>query len=246
MSESNLDSKSKKKQNKMLQLFRKVNQFTFLGLLIAGFYMDIRMVIMVFLPGSLIFGNFFCGWACPYGTAQEIMAIIGRKLFKKRFKMPRSIQKYMQFSRYILFAIMMTGLIDFILTPLNGYGAFLGTFSDGLMTTLSSLALGIMIFYLLLSVVFERAFCNYLCTESAKYGILSMTRIFSIKRDENKCINCKKCDKACPMNIEVSAHDHVRNGQCINCLKCIHVCPVDKTLSFTRVKLPIGKNKASY
>ena len=107
----------------------------------------------------------------------------------------------------------------------------------------SALALGIMIFYLILSVFFERAFCNYLCTEAAKYGILSMLRIFSIKRDESSCINCKKCDQACPMNIQVSAHDHVRNGQCINCMKCIHVCPVPGTLRYAKVKSPLRKPK---
>ena len=243
MKNNNSVKDDKRKKDNILQLMRNMSQVLFLGLLVAGFYMNIRMVIMVFLPASLIFGNFFCGWACPYGALQELMGDIGKKIFKKRFKMPRSIQKYMQYSRYVLFVIMMLGIIDFIMTPLNGYGTFLGLFLDEVMTGLSGLALGIMVFYLLISLFFERAFCNYLCTESAKYGILSMTRIFSIKRNENSCINCKKCDKACPMNIEVSAHEHVRNGQCINCLKCIQVCPVEGTLGYGKVKFKIMKNK---
>jgi polyferredoxin len=238
-----MEKNSKNSNNKKVQVVRKITQFAFLALLIVGLYMNARMVIIVLLPATLLFGNFFCGWVCPYGTVQEVIGIIGKRLFKKRYKMPRSIQKYMQYSRYVLFVILMIGVLDFIITPLNGYGTLMGLFSEEMETAVSTVALGIMIFYLLVALFFDRPFCNYLCTEAAKYGILSMTRIFSIKRNESTCVNCKKCDKACPMNIQVSAYEHVRNGQCINCMECVNVCPVEGTLSYSRVKLPIGKNK---
>lgn len=222
-------------KNKITQWARKVIQFVFVGLLIAGIYMDLRMIIIVFLPATLVFGNFFCGWACPFGTVQEIMSNIGSLFIKKKLKMPRKVQKYLQYFRYVLFVIVIIGVLDFVLTPMNGYGTFLSLFSEEMITVVSWVSLGIMAFYLVLSMFFERAFCNYLCTEAAKYGVLNMTRIFSIKRNEDTCVNCKKCDMACPMNIEVSAHDNVRNGQCINCMKCINECPLKDTLSYKYV-----------
>jgi polyferredoxin len=186
-------------------------------------------------------GNFFCGWVCPYGAIQDFFGSSGKKIFKKRLKMPVGIQKYLQYTRYALFAISLTGLASLFFEIINGYGAFQGIWMNGFVMSTAIIFMGSL---LLIAIVFERPFCNYLCGEAVKYGVLSMTRIFSIKRNEDTCISCRKCDKACPMNIQVSTKEQVRNGQCINCFQCISACPVNSTLSFSRVKLPFKrKNK---
>ncbi|WP_405306885.1 4Fe-4S binding protein, partial [Methanobrevibacter sp.] len=44
-----------------------------------------------------------------------------------------------------------------------------------------------------------------------------------------KCINCGKCVKACPMDVEMLNNSRKReNGtECILCLDCVHSCPND-------------------
>ena len=58
---------------------------------------------------------------------------------------------------------------------------------------------------------------------------------------EGACVNCQRCNQACPMNIQVSAGKSVRNAQCINCFSCISACPSNGTLSYGPVNFPRKK-----
>ena len=48
-----------------------------------------------------------------------------------------------------------------------------------------------------------------------------------IKCNHDKCINCKKCIKVCPMNVDMLDDSRKRkNGtECILCCECTKVCP---------------------
>ena len=197
--------------------------------------MDAKIVIMLLLPAAFILGNFFCGWVCPYGTIQDLFGKIGKRILKKQFKMPVGIQKYLQYSRYVLMAISLTGIISIVFESINAYATFMQVFSNGIIVSVASI---VMISFVIIAIFFERPFCNYFCTEGVKFGVVSLTRIFSIKRNEATCVRCKKCDKACPMNINISVKNQIRHGQCINCFECISACPARNTLTYGRVKFP--------
>ena len=215
-----------------MQLIRTLCQTLFLILLIVGIYSQLRSVLFVFIVLPLIVGNFFCGWICPFGCVQDWLGKISGIFIKNKIKMPYSVQKYMQFARYILAIIALLNILPTSI-PINAYMTFM-QFATGEEVQLAGII--IMGSFLLISLIFDRPFCNYFCSEGIKYGIASLTRFFGIKRSEYQCVNCKKCDKACPMNIEVSNRSQVRNAQCINCFKCIDTCPKKDTLKFGRMK----------
>jgi ferredoxin len=52
---------------------------------------------------------------------------------------------------------------------------------------------------------------------------------YQLQTDESKCINCNKCEKVCPMQLDV--HTNNEKPDCIKCGRCITACPT-KALSF--------------
>lgn len=201
------------------------------GIVLAAGIMGKSFTIMLALMATaLLVGAFFCGWLCPFGFVQEILGKAGRALKLPLLRIPAKVEKWLRFCRYILFGLTFTGLglILFITSP---YGTFMGS----MMLNVSRITVGAWILFgavLLSSLVIDRPFCRYGCTEGARYGILSLGRVFSIVRDSDKCISCGACDRKCPMQIKISDKKHVRNFQCINCFECINACPVEKALTY--------------
>jgi polyferredoxin len=73
----------------------------------------------------------------------------------------------------------------------------------------------------------NRAFCKYICPITVFLKPMSHYALLRIKCNEEKCINCGKCLKACPMEVEVNKNSRSRKNatECILCQKCTKVCP---------------------
>ena len=185
---------------------------------------------------TLLFGPVFCGWICPFGTVQEFLGKIGRKIFKKRYNhfIPIRLDMLLRYLRYIILILVVVKTATtakLLFSNFDPYFALFNIWSD----EVTRLSLFILAVVLIVSLFIERPWCKYLCPLGALLGIFNFFRIVKLKRNEKTCINCKACDRICPMNINISTSKTVSNHQCISCMLCTDeiTCPVNNTLNFS-------------
>lgn len=210
--------------NKRIQVLRFLIQAFFMGALIIGVHLNAWKWLLVPI---FIFGVFFCGWVCPFGTLQEWCRKIADKMGIKLYKLPQRFQKYAFISRYLFLAFSLLGITWGILDARK-------TFTDNVFSgTGEAAAYIIMGIFILASFFTPRPFCNYFCMGGARMGLYSVVRFFGVRRNQKCCIHCHKCTRACPMNIPVEELNFVRHPNCINCFKCIGSCPKN-CLAYTK------------
>ncbi|WP_319415747.1 4Fe-4S binding protein [Marispirochaeta aestuarii] len=201
------------------------------------------LMIIVFAL-ALAFGPVFCGWICPLGTVQEFISRIGRRIFGKRHNsfIPRAADRYLRYLRYlvlgwVIYATAVSGVLVF--ADYDPYYALFNFWTGEVAVS----AFVILALVLLAALFVERPFCKYACPYGAVLGLFNIVRVFGIKRNTDTCINCRACDRACPMNIQVSTAGRVRDHQCISCLECSSetACPVPATVELAAGNISIKK-----
>ena len=96
--------------------------------------------------------------------------------------------------------------------------------------TLFTRKLVILIVVVVLSILFFRPFCKWICPLGAFYGLMNKVSLLGIKVDGHKCVSCGKCARACKMDVEILKNPN--SSECIRCGMCISSCPTE-ALSFS-------------
>lgn len=199
------------------------------GSFISKIYSGTMILFIITLVLAIVFRRSFCGLICPFGAIQEFFAKIGQLIFRKKFIIPSIIDKPLRYLKYVILVITVyyawvtAGLW---MSPYDPWSAF-AHMSEGLSSVWAESAVGliILIITLLGSILYDRFFCKYLCPMGALYGIIGKLSPFKITRDEHVCIDCGKCKKVCPVNIDVQGVKEVKSAECLNCQICVLNCP---------------------
>jgi polyferredoxin len=95
----------------------------------------------------------------------------------------------------------------------------------------SALTLQVLGILLLFSLVIRNFWCRYLCPYGALLGLGALFSPVQVKRRASLCIDCKRCDKICPVSIKVSLNATIRHPECMGCMECVEVCPQKNCLT---------------
>lgn len=202
---------------------------------------------------GVLFGRLLCGFVCPFGFIQDLL----HKIPTKKIRLPKKPDKVLRFLKYGVLLVLVI-LLPVFLTDKYGISepyfckwlCPAGTLEGGIPLLLKNEALrsaagflfgwktAVLIVILIASIFIHRFFCRYLCPLGAFYALFNKFSLYRLDLDKEKCIDCKKCESVCPMDIDVLKN--INSAECIRCGKCKAACP---TLAIKNEHLILKDNK---
>lgn len=203
----------------------------------AKYQISLYVLGLLTLFGTLL-GRFICGWLCPFGLVQDLL----HRTKARRLKVPAKLDRVLRTVKYAMLAVMVI-LLPMLLTNQFGMGqpffcqyvcpsgTLLGGIpllaaNPGLRATIGFLfswKMGILLTILALSVFLYRPFCKYLCPLGAVYALFNKVSLYRMRLNQDKCVHCKACERACPMQVPVMKSPN--HPECIRCGVCKKACP---------------------
>ena len=164
--------------------------------------------------GPLIFGRGWCGYACWTAMVLDFLP----------YKTPAGPRKRLGFIRYLTFAASLIFVSALFLAKAGNIEKIM--FWAFIIGNAAYYITGIALAFIFKD---NRAFCKYVCPVAVFLKPMSYFSLLRIKCDKSRCVDCGKCRRVCPMDVDVTDNSRKRkNGtECILCMECVKNCPKD-------------------
>ncbi len=208
---------------------------------------------------GVLLGRFVCGFLCPFGWFQELLHKIPCKKFSTRRLKPLRFIKYgILLVMVVLLPVLVTNNLGmgnpFFCKYLCPQGVLEGAIPLSVASTsiraalgkLFTWKLGILIVVIVLSVLFYRPFCKWICPLGAFYALLNRVSLLQMHVDKDKCISCGKCAGVCEMDVDVTKQPN--HAECIRCGACVKACPTEAICykyGFGKIKENVSEGERS-
>lgn len=203
--------------------------------LLFGFGIPFIITLGVIFLLTLIGPKLFCGWVCPVGALQELIAMLADKLKIKRANFSFTAAHTVRLLIFLLFLFLsvtavLHGVFKGKVYPISLYD-YLNPF-HGMEFGAEENFLGYITHYLpfLLTIIlafkYYRPFCHFVCPIGLYTHWLEQIAIFRVRLNKNTCTDCGLCtsDSPCTAVPDILKESTTR-PDCFACNQCIEVCP---------------------
>ena len=183
----------------------------------------------------MIAGRAFCGWMCPIGTLQDILAGWARRLrgeksrirgkkSKARFpaQPPPQADRWLRILKYLVLVVILIASTASVYPPLREICPVRSIFSFQLTTPLLA---SVLLTFVVTSMLVKRFWCKYLCPMGAMLVIFNKISPLRVFIDRDHCTDCSRCEAEWPVD-SPRIPENIRSTECIRCLECLETCAV--------------------
>ena len=193
----------------------------------VGLYPSVweKVVALVFFLVLATVGNkLICGWACPFGTLQELLYSLPLFRRMKRRKVPFWFSNSIRVALFVVMLVLLFGVLGkskgfVVYHSLNPFNLFNLEFDE------VPIAITIIV-ALVLALLTYRPFCQFICPFGLVSWLAERVSLVRVRVDPGRCNQCGVCIQACPLD----AAKHKVAGKlfaadCYSCARCLNVCP---------------------
>ncbi len=207
--------------------------FTQLGISAPITLTKFLIVLLALCGYTILFGRFFCGFACAFGTLGDavrgVYCFVCKKLHKKPLQ-NKPFYRYLCGIKYLCLVCIL--LLCFLgsyakLTGWNPWEVFSMLYARNFRLGGHILGCILLLGILVGMALIPRFFCRFLCPMGAVFSLLPVLPFFTPKKDSTQCgKNCSACQKCCPSDLTLPEKQSLSvPGDCFQCQKCVTICP---------------------
>ncbi|ALM89244.1 Nitrous oxide reductase maturation protein NosR [Alteromonas stellipolaris LMG 21856] len=220
-----------------------VNIYTLLLDLADGFSIEVYLLdpvifvlwCFVFVSLFIVGRGLYCGWLCPFGALQEVMAVVAQKLKIRQIRIKPKHHKYAQKLKYVVLVVLVA--TSFYSLTLAEKLAEIEPFKTSI--TLYFVRYWPFVLYALLllglSLKIHKVYCRYLCPLGAGLAILGRFPLVKLLERRKECGNpCQLCkQKKCGVDA-IEQDGSIDYAECVQCFECVvtldnpNLCKIDK------------------